>query len=29
MYDAMVAFTDLIVQYHSMGIEPSTAGRPG
>ena len=29
MYDAMVAFTDLIVQYHSMGIVPKHGGTPG
>ena len=29
MYDAMVAFTDLIMQYHSMGIEPKHGGTPG
>ncbi len=29
MYDAMIAFTDLIVQYHSMGMEPKHGGTPG
>lgn len=29
MYDAMIAFTDLIVQYHSMGVEPKHGGTPG
>ena len=29
MYDAMIAFTDLIVQYHSMGMAPKHGGTPG
>lgn len=29
MYDAMVAFTDLIVQYHSMGVAPKHGATPG